>query len=44
MLVNGAIGRAVFIDAQPDQERRLNRGSVKPEEVERRHAMPQQFQ
>ena len=44
MLVYRAVGHAVFIDAEPDQERRLNSGRVKSEKVERGDSVSEQFQ
>ena len=44
MFVNRAIGRAVFIDAEPDKEPELHRRCVKPDEVERGASMSEQFQ
>src|SRR5205807_9019910 len=44
MFVYRAIGNAVFIDAEPNQERRLNRSRVKSVEVERGDSVPKQFQ
>jgi len=38
MLVDRAIGRAMFVNAQPDQERCLNRGREESDCVERREA------
>ncbi len=40
----GAIGLAMFIEAEPDQKRGLNRGGVKSEKIERSDSMPEQFQ
>ena len=40
----GAIGYAMFIDAEPNEENRLNRGRVKSDEVERGDSVPKQFQ
>ena len=44
MLVNSAISGTVFIDAEPDQKRSLNRSRIKPEEVKRSDSVPEQFQ
>src|SRR5213593_2131700 len=44
MFVNRAIGRAVFVDAEPDKEPQLHRRCVKPDEVERGASMSEQFQ
>ena len=43
MVVNRAIGGAVFIDAQPDEQCRLNSGRVKSDDVERRNSVSEQF-
>ena len=44
MFVYRAIGGTVFIDAEPDQKRSLNRGRIKPEEIKRSDSVPEQFQ
>src|SRR2546430_4665420 len=44
VFVDGAIGLAVFIDAQPDQKRGLNSGRIKSDEVKRGDSVAQQFQ
>src|SRR5437588_3096631 len=44
MLMDRSIGRAMFVDAKPNQERRLDRRRVKAEEIERRDSVADQFQ
>ena len=44
MFVYRTIGGAVFIDTEPDEERRFNAGRIKPEEVERGNPISEQFQ
>src|SRR5439155_27005360 len=44
MLVDREISRAMFVNAQPDQKRCLNRRGVKSEKIERGDSVPQHFQ
>jgi len=44
MFVYRAIGGSVFIDTEPNQQCRLNRGRIKPEEVKRSDSVSEQFQ
>src|SRR5437764_9881416 len=44
MLVDRAIGGAVFIETEPDQKRSLNPGGVKSEDVEGGDSVSEQFQ
>ena len=43
MLMDRTIRRAMFVDAKPNQEYRLDRRRVKAEEIERRDSVADQF-